>query len=275
MKAKKRAAPAFRVVHGDFVIQATDALDKGSAHLIIADPPYNIGMVYDAYSDDKTFDQYMEWTNVWLTAAMRALHQHGSLWIFMSDELVSDVDVLCRRTFKLNRRSWVVWYYTFGVSSPSNFARSHTHLLYYTKTKTKFTFNADSVRVPSARQLVYNDKRQNPSGKMPDNVWVLLRDQLEPLFVPDRDTWLQSRVCGTFHERKDHSPNQLPLPLVERIILSCSNPGQLVVDPFVGTGTTGVAAIRHGRRFFGMDISQTCVEQSLARISLEGKTNVS
>ena len=96
---------------------------------------------------------------------------------------------------------------------------------------------------------------------------MLVRDQLQPLFRPDQDTWLESRICGTFKERKKHSPNQLPEPIVERIVRSCSNPGDLVVDPFLGSGTTGLVAVRNGRHFAGCDLSKTCVAESRTRIT--------
>jgi DNA modification methylase len=177
------------------------------------------------------------------------------------------VDVLCRRVLGLHRRSWVVWFYTFGVANQKNFSRSHTHILYFTKSKTDFTFNDDAVRVPSARSLVYADRRQNPKGKLPDNTWALLREDLEPYMTPDKDTWLVSRVCGTYKERQKHSSNQVPLPIMERIVLASSNRGDLVLDPFVGTGTTAVACVKHGRRFTGWDISETCVREGWRRVA--------
>lgn len=240
---------------------------KRRPNLLVCDPPYNYGVEYDsAIADNRPYAEYLGWTQDWLGAAHAALHPHGALWVFIPDEWVSEIDLYCRKELKMTRRSWVVWYYTFGVANQKNFSRSHTHLLYFTKAKTKFTFNADAVRVPSARQLVYNDRRQAAGGKLPDNTWVLTRDQLQPLFEPDRDTWLESRVCGTFKERKKHSPNQLPEALVERIVRSCSNPHDLVVDPFLGSGSTAAVAARLGRDFAGCDLSKTCVAETRKRV---------
>lgn len=265
-RRSKVAVPSYRVVAGDCRNDMQSQLGNGVVDLLVADPPYNIGVPYDNYDDNQPWQDYLQFTRDWLTAATQVLHRHGSLWLFLPDESASDIDVMCRHELGLHRRSWIVWYYTFGVASQKNFARSHTHIFYYTKTKTKFTFNPEAIRVPSARQAIYNDKRQKKGGKLPDNTWVLMRSELEPLFEDDRDTWLNHRVCGTFHERKAHSPNQLPLALVERIVLSCSTPNQLVVDPFLGTGTTGVAAVKYGRRFWGMDCSSVCVDQATTRI---------
>ena len=263
-KKKVRPAPTFEACKKDCVEFLTTL--KRKPKLIVADPPYNYGVDYEAVGDNMKYDEYMEFTRRWLTAAAQALDPCGSLWVFIPDEWVSEIDLFCRKSLKIHRRSWVVWYYTFGVANQKNFSRSHTHLLYFTMRKTKYTFNADAIRVPSARQLVYNDRRQAAGGKLPDNTWVLTRETLQPLFQADADTWLESRICGTFKERKKHSPNQLPEPLVERIVLGCSDPGDLVVDPFLGSGTTGVVSVRNYRDFAGCDLGKTCVAESTQRI---------
>ncbi len=98
--------------------------------------------------------------------------------------------VMLTSELKMTCRSWVVWYYTFGVNCKANFSRSHTHLFYMVKDPKSFTFNADSpaLRVPSARQLVYGDRRANPKGRLPDNTWIL-----RPQDVPE-----------AFHTRRRH-----------------------------------------------------------------------
>jgi DNA modification methylase len=234
--------------------------------LVIADPPYNQGMAYEAYEDNLGYEEYMAWTRGWLAAATDALHRHGSLFVFVPDEWVSEVDVLCKRKFKLHKRRHIVWTFTFGQAAQKNFSKSHCHILYYTKAKTRFTFNEDAVRVKSARQAVYADKRANSAGKLPDDTWMLLKSQLEPYLGPDRDTWLVSRICGTFRERKRHSPNQIPVALMERIVTACSDPGDLVVDPFCGTGSSGVACALHDRPWLGYDVSAVCVDRANAAI---------
>jgi DNA modification methylase len=260
---------AVEIRTGDCVKEMRTILSD-SVPLICADPPYNIGKEYENYDDNKPHDEFMAWTHRWIAQAYRTLHPQGALFVFAPDEWVSELDVHCRFTLGLHRQSWIVWHYTFGVACQGRFSRSHTHVLWFTKHSTKFTFNRDAIAVPSNRQLVYNDKRANPKGKLPDDVWMLTQKAMADCFGPDEDTWLVSRVCGTFKERQKHSSNQIPLPIMERIILACSNPGDLVLDPFLGTGTTGVAAVHHGRRFTGFDISETCVQASLKRIAQEG-----
>lgn len=239
-------------------------LPKGAMRLGLFDPPYNFGMPYDSYDDNKSYDEYMAWTRNWMDAAVHALHRNGSMFIFVPDEWVSEIDMLARHEFKLYKRRHIVWTFTFGVACAKNFARSHCHILYLTKAKTAYTFNADDkeLRHPSARQLVYNDKRANPDGCLPDATWMILKEQLEPYMTPDRDTWLVSRICGTFKERKKHLSNQIPLPLWDRIIRATSNEGDLVVDGFMGTGGSGVVATRLNRNYLGYDISPVAVQEA-------------
>jgi len=239
---------------------------SGFTPLVIADPPYNFGMAYDNYDDNKEPDEYMAWTSRWLEAARHALHKHGSLFLFIPDDWVSEIDVLARKKFKFYKRRHIVWTFTFGQASQKNFSKSHCHILYLTCSKTKFTFNADAIRVPSARMLVYNDSRQNPKGKLPDATWMLLKSQMEPYMTPDTDTWLDSRINGTFKERKAHSPNQIPVPIMSRIIRVASNPGDLVLDPFMGTAGCGEAAKIEKRSYLGIDVSKACVKDAQKRL---------
>jgi DNA modification methylase len=234
--------------------------------LVIADSPYNFGMAYDAYDDKKTDAEYLAWTERWLAAVSQSMAPHASLWVFTPDEWASEIDVYARRTLGLYRRNWVIWVFTFGQAAQKGFTRSKLHLLYYVKNKGRFTFNDEVVRVPSARQALYNDWRANPRGKLPDDTWVLLGEHLGMFLTPDTDTWLQSRVCGTFKERAKESPNQIPLPIMDRIVRACSNPGDHVLDPFAGSGSSGVASALAGRRWTGIDLSKTCVEVARRRI---------
>src|SRR5262249_40394612 len=141
-------------------------------------------------------------------------------------------------------RNMIAWHYTFGQAQKRRFTPSWTPIFYVVKDPNNYTFNADAVRVPSDRQTRYNDRRANPLGKVPNDVWVLRPDQESPAhFHPATDVWKISRVAGTFKERAGHV-TQLPLALAERIIRVASNPGDVVLDPFAGTGTVLVAAKR-------------------------------
>lgn len=230
-------------------IEVLGRIKEPIADLIFADPPFNIGYKYDVYEDRKKYDEYYQWTHDWMeVCAAKALKPTGSFWVAIGDDYAAEVRIIGNR-LGLHLRNWIIWHYTFGQNTKRKFARSHTHLLYWTKDPKKFTFNDDEIRIPSARQTTYADKRANPKGKLPDDVWSF------------------SRVCGTFHERVGWHPCQMPERLLERIIRACSNPGDLVLDPFSGSGTTCVAAARLGRDYFGIDISEDYAAESQKRIA--------
>lgn len=229
-----------KVYLGD-CIEIMGELPDESVDLIFADPPFNIGIKYDNYSDNKSYDSYHEWSDKWIIETFRILKKNGSIYVAIGDEFAAEINIILKKT-GYNFRNWIVWYYTFGQNQKKKFNRSHTHILYFTKDKEIFTFNADKIRIPSARQLVYNDKRANPKGKIPDDVWQF------------------SRVCGTFKERVREHPCQMPENILERIIKTSSLEGDTILDPFGGTGTTAAVAKRLGRNFITIDISEKYIE---------------
>jgi site-specific DNA-methyltransferase (adenine-specific) len=147
------------------------------------------------------------------------------------------------------------------------FSRSHAHLFHMVKHREKFTFNFDAIRVPSARQLVYGDRRANPAGRLPDDTWILRPQDLPEGFGPQENTWYFPRVCGTFKERAGWHGCQMPEQLLGRIIRACSDEGQLVLDPFAGSGTTLAVAKKLGRRFLGFELSKRYAQQIERRLA--------
>lgn len=231
------------------------SLDPGWAHLVVADPPYNIGFEYDLYDDRRAANEYLDWTREWIASCVYAMQPNGSMWIAIGDEYVAEVKQIAEAA-GLRLRNWVIWYYTFGVHCVTKFSRSHTHLLYFVRDPEDFCFNADAVRVPSARQLVYNDKRANTTGRVPDNTWVLRpQDVADGGFLPHHSIWYFPRVAGTFKERARFHGCQLPEQLLGRIIRCCTAQNENVLDPFAGTGSTLVVAKKLGRNFFGCELS--------------------
>jgi len=174
------------------------------------------------------------------------LTDNGSFCIAISDEYAAEIKQL-GTNYDLTLRNWIIWHYTFGPHQEKKFGRDKTHLLYFTKHKSNFTFNADAIRVPSLRQTKYQDKRANPKGRVPGDVWEF------------------PRICGTFKKRTGH-PAQMPEEITDRIVLACSNPGDLVLDPFAGSGSSIVSAVKHGRRAIGIELSENYAEAARKRV---------
>jgi DNA modification methylase len=245
---------------------------EASVDLAFADPPFNIGYEYDVYHDRQDRTEYLAWTERWLQAVRRVLKPAGSCYVAIGDEYAAEMKVRLD-ALGLTLRNWIVWHYTFGVNCQRKFNRSHAHILYYVMDPKRFIFNAAAVRVPSARQTTYADRRANPTGKLPDDTWVLRPQEDARCFPADSDTWYVARVCGTFKERTDH-PCQMPEAVLERIIGVSSHPDDLVLDPFAGSGTTLAVAKRLGRHYLGIELSAEYAErvrQRLARIEGQRK----
>jgi site-specific DNA-methyltransferase (adenine-specific) len=254
------------VIHCD-CLEVLPQLGEGSVDLVFADPPFNIGYDYDVYDDRQQPEDYLAWTRRWGEGIRRVLKPEGTFWLAIGDEYAAELKILFQKELGFTCRSWVVWYYTFGVNCQTKFSRSHAHLFLFTRHPKNFTFNADAIRVPSARQLVYGDKRANADGRLPDDTWILRPQDLPEGFLPGEDTWYFPRVCGTFKERAGFHGCQMPEQLLGRIIKVSSNPGELVLDPFAGSGTTLVVAKKLGRDYLGFDVSADYVQRIEARVA--------
>jgi site-specific DNA-methyltransferase (adenine-specific) len=262
-----RSRPALDRVHQGDCLEILGRVPAESVHLAFADPPFNIGYDYDTYDDRRTADDYLAWSKRWLEAVQRVLRPDGTFWLAIGDEYAAELKVLATRELGFTCRSWVVWYYTFGVNCRTKFSRSHAHLFHFVKDPAAFTFNDDAIRVPSARELVYADKRANSAGRLPDDTWILRPQDLPEGFTADGDTWYFPRVCGTFKERSGWHGCQMPEQLLGRIIRASSNAGDTVIDPFGGSGTTLAVAKKLGRRFLGCELSEAYAARIRERLA--------
>ena len=262
-----------QIIHGDSIQLLNDG-PKEWVDLCFADPPFNIGYLYHGYDDQKDVNEYVDWSEKWMRAVHRALKPTGSFYLAIGDEFAADLCHVARRKIGFHMRNWIIWHYTFGQQTKKMFAKSHTHILYFSKEKpdsglTNITFNADTVRVASARQTTYADARANPKGKLPDDVWYLRPQEAAPqaYFEPGGDTWNVSRVCGTFAERQGWHGCQMPKGILDRIIKASSNEGDVVLDPFNGSGTTVVSAALLNRKYVGIDQSEEYVAHARKRLA--------
>jgi site-specific DNA-methyltransferase (adenine-specific) len=263
-------SPALNRVHRGDCLDLLARMPDASVHLAFADPPFNIGYDYDSYDDRLAADVYLKWSRQWMGEVARVLRPDGTFWLAIGDEYAAELKVTATRELGFTCRSWVVWYYTFGVHCKYKFARSHAHLFQFVKNPEMFTFNTDAVRVPSARELVYGDKRACPTGRLPDDTWILRPQDLPEGFGTDGDTWYFPRVCGTFKERSGWHGCQMPEQLLGRIIRASSHEDDVVLDPFSGSGTTLAVAKKLGRRFIGLELSEQYakrIDDRLAAIS--------
>ena len=237
------------ITTGDCINQLA-VITAGTVNLIVADPPYNIGIDYGngSRADRLPDAAYIEWTRAWITTAARTLAADGTMFVICGQEYAGDHQIAMRDA-GLHWRNTVTWYETFGVNCSNKFNRTSRPMFYAVKHPRRFTFNVESLNTPSARQTKYGDKRASPTGKVLDDVWTI------------------SRVCGTFRERVPDVPTQLPLALVRRVVLGLSHPGDLVVDPFTGSGTTGVVCVETGRRFHGIELRAEYAEIARVRIN--------
>jgi site-specific DNA-methyltransferase (adenine-specific) len=258
-------------IHQGDCVELMRKIDAGSVDLVFADPPFNIGYEYDQYDDRQDDQKYLDWCKTWIGEIHRILKPTGTFWLAIGDEYAAELKVAAQREIGFATRSWVIWYYTFGVNCKNKFSRSHAHLLHFVKDEKNFTFNADDpeIRVPSARALVYGDKRANPKGRLPDDTWILRPQDFQSDrygFAPDQDTWYFSRVAGTFKERQGFHGCEMPEQLLARIIRTSSNEGELVLDPFSGSGTTLAVAKKLDREFLGCELSVEYVKSATDRL---------
>lgn len=243
----------WRIIHADWA-NGIEEVPHGSVRLAFMDPPYNIGFDYgDGVAADLRPDTtYLDEMECCVREVVDRLTDDGSLWVLICDEYAAEFAAIIKDA-GLTIRNWIKWYEPFGVNCTSKFNRTSRHLFYAVKDPSRLVFHVSAVRVPSARQAVYDDPRANPDGKVMDDVWT---------DIP--------RLAGTHRERIPTFPTQLPEALLLRIVGCASDPGDLILDPFSGSATTGAAALRLGRRYIGIEKQERFAHLSTLRLKGEG-----
>jgi len=240
-----------KLVVGDCV-EAMSRLPAECADLIFADPPFNIGLSFDICRDRWKREDYLSWIDQWLPQLVRILKPSGSLWLCMGHDYVCDYKIKID-SLGLKLINWIVWHCNFERQTKRRFAKSHWHILYYVVNENNYTFNFEEISMPTLSSALYNKNRDSALRyKVPSDVWYLRPNDAENLFQLEHDVWFFPRAMR--NERVSH-PTQKPEALLERIIRVATNPGDLVVDPFAGSGTTLAVANRLGRRFWGCELS--------------------
>jgi len=226
-----------KLIHGQFELIPQTTI--GQVDLIIADPPDNIGLKYDGFNDNVSLETYQENMRNWLSKMVSitdgpVFFTFNEKWIGLVERLIEELGI------KLIQR--LNWYYTFGQDQTRNkkYALCFRPIYWLNSPYC----NPDKIKIPSARQSKYGDKRASKNGKMPPNVWEF------------------SRICGTFKERRRHCPTQLPEMLVQRIVDGHLADGGRVLDPFLGSGTTGIVCNKSGVDWVGVELSGSCIEKT-------------
>lgn len=247
----------------DAVIFRGDCLDllaqmpKGMVKLVVTSPPYNLGKPYERRLH---MDEYLAQQRKVIEECVRVLHTDGSIcWQvgnYVDEGRIVPLDISLYPIFSslgLQLRNRIVWSFGHGLHASKRFSGRYEVILWFTKSD-DYTFNLDSVRVPqkypNKRHFKGPNKGQlsgNPLGKNPSDVWE----------IPN---------VKANHIEKTIHPCQFPIELVERLVLAMTNPGDWVLDPFAGVGTTALAALAHGRKVAGAEVVTEYIEVTLDRI---------
>jgi len=250
--------PTGRVFVGDCreLLREIPECKAGKVDLIFADPPFNWQVKYDRWDDGMPRDAYLDFTRNWLDGCVEALADHGALWVNIPDDTAAEI-VVHLKDRGLQMINWCIWHFRFGQNRQGSFIMSKVHALYFVKSRKDRVWNGRDILEPSDRATTYFDPRTD-NKKAGEN----------GLRVP-MDVWYGKywgRIQGNNKERRAAHENQLPEVYLERVILACSNKDDLVMDPFLGSGTTGVVAKALGRRFIGIEYSKANATSAVERI---------
>jgi adenine-specific DNA-methyltransferase len=246
----------FLLYHGDcvdYMRQLPDSL----FNLVVTSPPYNIGKEYE---HKLSIEDYLAWCNVWLDAVYRITSHNGAFWLNLGYFPVPER----AKALPISYLLWdkipffivqeIVWSYGAGVAGRKFFSPRNEKFLWCVKDEWDYVFNLDDVRDPNVKypkQKKNGKIKVNPIGKNPGDVWYF-----------KKVTSGQDRASK---ERTTH-PAQFPEEVIERIIKACSNEGDLIFDPFLGSGTTAAVALRLNRRVVGFEIRKDYCDIAKERI---------
>jgi adenine-specific DNA-methyltransferase len=239
----------YRAYLGD-ALDMNEIIDKGSIDLVVTSPPYNIGKEYEEVTD---LDDYLDFMHQWMAQAETRLTDDGSFWLNIGFRKESDgrqyvpweyeIYPIIKEDLDISLVQQVIWHYKAGVNCRHRFSPRKETWLYCVADLDDYTFNLDDVRVPAKypNQKKDGELKVNPKGKNPGDVWDIPK--------------VTSGKGRAPPERTDH-PAQYPEDVVERIIKVSTNPGDVIFDPFLGSGTTMKVARDLGRSCIGVEIQE-------------------
>ncbi|MGB9109084.1 MAG: site-specific DNA-methyltransferase [Telluria sp.] len=230
-------------------------IPDGAIDLILTDPPYNLGKDYGNASDQQSVDDYLAWTERWIDIALPKLKPNGSLYIFLTWRFAPEIFVMLKK--RLTMMNEIIWdrrVPSMGGSVRS-FSSVHDTIGFFVKRK-DYYFDLDAVRIP------YDAATKKARSR---SIFIGAK-WLEVGYNP-KDLWSVSRLHREHAERVDH-PTQKPLEIIERMLKASCPPGGTVLDPFMGSGTTALAARRLGRHFVGFELNEAYCEVIQQRLAM-------
>lgn len=256
---KQLGRPAFEregveIYHGD-CLDLMGRVEYPVVDLTVTSPPYNIGKEYER---TLPLGEYLDWSERWMTEVHRLTRSTGAFWLNLGYVPVRDSGKAVPLPYLLWDKNpfffqqEVVWNYSAGVAARNSFSPRNEKFLWMVENPGQYVFNLDDVRDPDVKypnQMKNGKLKCNPLGKNPSDVWAF------PKVTSGRAAV----------ERTPH-PAQFPEAVIERIILACSNPGDVVFDPFLGSGTVAVVALRLGRRCVGFELRADYIEIAARRL---------
>ena len=240
-------------------LKLLDQIPDGSIQLIVTSPPYNIGKEYEKRQD---LGRYLEEQEKTISACVRVLSDKGSLCWQVGNHIAKDGEVFpldalmyqIGKKYNLKLRNRIIWHFGHGLHCTRRFSGRHETIVWFTKTD-KYIYNLDPVRVPQKYPGKRNYKKGENHGKLSGN----------PLGKNPSDIWEIPNVKSNHPEKTEH-PCQFPIELIERLVLSMTNKGDAVLDPYLGVGSTICAAVLHGRKGYGSDIHKKYINLAEQRI---------
>lgn len=232
-------------------------LEDESMKLIVTSPPYNIGK---AYESRRPLDKYVQEQAQVISECVRLLHPRGSVCWQIGNHVqngeIFPLDLVLYHVFRdegLKLRNRIIWHFEHGLHCKKRLSGRYETIMWFTKGDA-YTFNLDPIRVPSKypnKKYYKGPKTGRPSGN--------------PLGKNPGDIWIFPNVKNNHIEKTIH-PCQFPVELVERLVLSLTDEGDQVFDPYMGVGSSMIAALRHRRKGYGCDIVDEYVEIAWERV---------
>lgn len=247
-------------IFNEDVLKGINKIPNNFLDLVVADPPYGLGKDYGNESDKLNSDDYLKWTKKWINAVIPKIKDSGSIYIFLtwrySPEIFSYIKT---KLIMINEIIWDRRVPSMGGST-RRFSSVHDNIGFFAKSR-KYYFDLDSVRIP-----------YDPETKKARTRSIFIGKKWLEIGYNPKDVWSVSRIHAQASEREAH-PTQKPLEIVERMVKASSPEGGIVLDPFMGSGTTAIACIKNKRNYIGFEINPSycdIIEQRIKKTKSNG-----